>query len=35
VADRHPSGVLDTCTYIDLGLLDPIDLPAVSMLPQN
>nr|WP_203950242.1 type II toxin-antitoxin system VapC family toxin [Microbispora rosea] len=26
---RHESGVLDTCTYIDLGLLDPADLPAV------
>jgi predicted nucleic acid-binding protein len=32
VADRHPSGVLDTCTYIDLGLLDPMDLPAVPEL---
>lgn len=26
---RHESGVLDTCTYIDLGLLDPADLPAI------
>jgi predicted nucleic acid-binding protein len=24
--------VLDTCTYIDLGLLDPMDLPAVPEL---
>ncbi|MYS20819.1 hypothetical protein GA0115240_123627 [Streptomyces sp. DvalAA-14] len=29
MADRHPSGVLDTCTYIDLDLLDPADLPAL------
>ncbi|WP_405582829.1 type II toxin-antitoxin system VapC family toxin [Streptomyces sp. NBC_01190] len=29
MADRHPSGVLDTRTYIDLDLLDPADLPAV------
>jgi predicted nucleic acid-binding protein len=32
VADRHESGVLDTCTYIDLGLLDPMTLPAVPEL---
>lgn len=32
MADRHPSGVLDTCTYIDLDLLDPADLPAVPEL---
>jgi predicted nucleic acid-binding protein len=32
VADRHPSGVLDTCTYIDLDVLDPADLPAVPEL---
>jgi toxin FitB len=32
VADRHPSGVLDTCAYIDLGLLNPADLPAVPEL---
>jgi predicted nucleic acid-binding protein len=32
VADRHPSGVLDTCTYIDLDLLNPADLPAVPEL---
>lgn len=29
VADRHESGVLDTCAYIDLDLLDPAVLPAV------
>jgi predicted nucleic acid-binding protein len=29
VADRPPSGVLDTCTYIDLDTLDPSALPAV------
>lgn len=29
MADRPPSGVLDTCTYIDLGGLDPNVLPAV------
>lgn len=27
VADRHESGVLDTCTYIDLAVLDPVALP--------
>ena len=27
VADRLPEGVLDTCTYIDLGLLSPEVLP--------
>ncbi|XVV03209.1 type II toxin-antitoxin system VapC family toxin [Actinosynnema sp. CA-248983] len=27
MAERHEAGVLDTCTYIDLGLLDPADLP--------
>lgn len=32
VADRYPSGVLDTCTYIDLDLLDPAQLPAVPEL---
>lgn len=32
MADRHPSGVLDTCAYIDLDLLDPADLPAVPEL---
>jgi len=29
VAERHKSGVLDTCVYIDLGLLDPAALPVV------
>jgi len=29
VADRHESGVLDTCAYIDLALLDPASLPKV------
>lgn len=32
MADRHPAGVLDTCTYIDLDVLDPEDLPAVPEL---
>jgi toxin FitB len=29
VAERHESGVLDTCTYIDLAVLDPATLPAI------
>jgi predicted nucleic acid-binding protein len=29
VAERHQTGVLDTCTYIDLELLDPARLPVV------
>lgn len=29
MADRNESGVLDTCAYIDLGLVDPASLPAV------
>jgi predicted nucleic acid-binding protein len=29
VAERYESGVLDTCAYIDLDLLDPEALPAV------
>ena len=29
VAERHESGVLDTCTYIDLAVLDPAALPAI------
>jgi hypothetical protein len=29
VAERHESGVLDTYTYIDLGVLDAAALPAV------
>ncbi|MFF7159267.1 type II toxin-antitoxin system VapC family toxin [Streptomyces sp. NPDC008139] len=32
MAERHPAGVLDTCTYIDLDMLDPADLPAVPEL---
>lgn len=32
VAERPASGVLDTCTYIDLGLLDPAVLPEVPEL---
>ncbi|WP_410630293.1 type II toxin-antitoxin system VapC family toxin [Amycolatopsis sp. cmx-4-83] len=27
MADRHATGVLDTCTYIELGSLDPAVLP--------
>lgn len=29
VADRHERGVLDTCAYIDLDLLDPAKLASV------
>lgn len=29
VTDRYSSGVLDTCTFIDLDLLDPRRLPVV------
>lgn len=29
---RSPSGVLDTCAFIDLDLLDPADLPTVPEL---
>lgn len=29
MAERHESGVLDTCTFIDLGVLDPASLPMV------
>lgn len=29
---RPPSGVLDTCAFIDLDLLDPADLPTVPEL---
>jgi predicted nucleic acid-binding protein len=32
VADRPQSGVLDTCAYIDLDVLDPSNLPAVPEL---
>jgi predicted nucleic acid-binding protein len=30
--ERHESGVLDTCAYVDLGLLDPAALPEVLEL---
>lgn len=29
MAERHKSGVLDTCAYIDLAVLDPAKLPAI------
>lgn len=29
MADRHDSGVLDTCTYIDLGQIDAAALPSI------
>lgn len=29
MADRNESGVLDTCAYIDLGVVDPARLPVV------
>jgi predicted nucleic acid-binding protein len=32
VAERPESGVLDTCAYIDLGLLDPAALPEIPEL---
>jgi len=32
VAERPESGVLDTCAYIDLGLLDPDALPEMPEL---
>ncbi|TGZ09600.1 type II toxin-antitoxin system VapC family toxin [Streptomyces rhizosphaericola] len=32
MAERHPVGVLDTCTYIDLDLLEPERLPALPAL---
>jgi predicted nucleic acid-binding protein len=32
VAERHQSGVLDTCVYIDLDELDPAVLPVVPEL---
>lgn len=32
MADRHESGVLDTCTYIDLAVLDPEVLPVTPEL---
>lgn len=30
--ERHEAGVLDTCTYIDLGLPDPAALPKIPGL---
>ncbi len=32
VAERHRTGVLDTCAYIDLGLLEPERLPMLPAL---
>lgn len=32
MADQAQSGILDTCTYIDLGQLDPAALPVVPEL---
>ncbi|WP_428318653.1 type II toxin-antitoxin system VapC family toxin [Kitasatospora sp. LaBMicrA B282] len=32
MAERRPAGVLDTCTYIDLDLLDPAVLPVLPEL---
>ncbi|RJQ84986.1 type II toxin-antitoxin system VapC family toxin [Amycolatopsis panacis] len=32
MTDCHKAGVLDTCTYIDLGLLDPAALPEIPEL---
>ncbi|MEV0681754.1 type II toxin-antitoxin system VapC family toxin [Actinosynnema sp. NPDC050436] len=32
MAERRKSGVLDTCTYIDLGQLDPAVLPEIPEL---
>lgn len=32
MAERPESGVLDTCAYIDLGLLDPAALPEIPEL---
>lgn len=32
MADRHPEGVLDTRTYIDLDVLSPEDLPVTPEL---
>lgn len=29
MAERHESGVLDTCTYLDLGQLEPASLPSI------
>lgn len=30
--EQHPSGVLDTCTYVDIGRLEPADLPETPEL---
>lgn len=32
MAERYRSGVLDTCAYIDLDLLDPVVLPEIPEL---
>jgi toxin FitB len=32
VAERAESGVLDTCAYIDLDLLDPAQLPVIPVI---
>ncbi len=32
MAERHQVGVLDTCTYIDLGVIDPVRLPVLPEL---
>ncbi|RSM57491.1 twitching motility protein PilT [Amycolatopsis sp. WAC 01376] len=32
MAERHEAGVLDTCTYIDLGLLESAALPKIPEL---
>lgn len=29
MSSRHRAGVIDTCTYIDLDVIDPADLPRV------
>lgn len=35
VAERQETGVLDTCTYIDLGLLDPAAVPRFRNPPLS
>lgn len=32
MADRHPTGILDTCVYIDLADIDPARIPAKPKL---